>query len=320
MVSARSMQWLRFAISNIARITGCRRLAGVEAAILLAAGLLLPFAAWPASVADDRGATVSVAGPAERVVSLAPFITELVFAAGGGDSLVAVSEHSDFPEAARHLPRIGNAFSVNLERLLAVQPDLVVSWQSGIDPRIVERLESMGIPVFVLEPRELEDVASALRRLGRLLGSEEAADEKAREFTAAIDGIRNRYAGRATVSVFYQISRRPLMTLNGEHMISDILAICGGANVFHGLSPIAPTVNREQVLAADPEVILISAATGRAPESLAYWRRYPAMTAVRHGNLYTVDGGVLNRQTPRLADGVGWVCEILDRARENMVE
>lgn len=288
--------------------------------LFLSAGLLLPFAVWPASVADDRGTTVSVAGPVERVVSLAPFITELVFAAGGGDRLVAVSEHSDFPEAARNLPRIGNAFSVNLERLLAVRPDLVVSWQSGIDPRVVERLESMAIPVFVLEPREIDDVASALRRLGRLLGSGEAADERANAFALAIDRIRSQYAGRGRISVFYQISRRPLMTLNGQHMISDILTLCGGTNVFQGLSPIAPTVNREQVLAQDPEVILVSAAGGRSPESLAYWRRYPAMTAVRHGNLYTVDGSVLNRQTPRLVDGVRQVCEILDTARGNLAD
>lgn len=297
-----------------------RRFAVFGAMLLLSAGLLLPVAVWPASVEDDRGKTVSVAGPAERVVSLAPFITELVFASGGGDRLVAVSEHSDFPAAARRLPRIGNAFGVNLERLLATRPDLVVSWRSGIDPRVVERLESMAIPVFVLEPREIDDVAGALRRLGRLLGSGEVAEERAREFTAAIDEIRNRYAGRGGISVFYQISRRPLMTLNGQHMISDILALCGGANVFQALSPIAPTVNREQVLATDPEVILISAEDGRSPESLAYWRRYPAMTAVRHGNLYTVDGSVLNRQTPRLVAGVRQICEILDKARGNLVD
>ncbi len=288
--------------------------------LLLSAGLLLPFAVWPASVEDDRGTTVSVAGQAERVVSLAPFITELVFAAGGGDRLVAVSEHSDFPAAARNLPRIGNAFSVNLERLLALRPDLVVSWQSGIDPRVVERLESMAIPVFVLEPREIDDVAGALRRLGHLLGSGEVAHERANAFTAAIEGIRSQYAGRGRISVFYQISRRPLMTLNGQHMISDILALCGGANVFQGLSPIAPTVNREQVLATDPEVILVSVTGSRAPEYLAYWRRYPAMTAVRHDNLYTVDSSVLNRQTPRLVDGVRRVCEILDTARENLAD
>ncbi len=285
--------------------------------VLLLAAAPVP-AAWAVAVEDDRGVTVSVAAPVERVVSLAPFITELVFAAGAGDRLVAVSEHSDYPDAARDLPRIGNAFSVNLERLLAARPDLVISWQTGIDPRIVQRLESMGIPVFVLEPREIDGVANALRRIGRLLGSGDTADRRARALTTQIEDIRRRYAGRDTVSVFYQISRQPLMTLNGRHMVTAILDLCGGKNVFGGLAPIAPTVNREQVLERNPDAILISGAVGRASESIDFWRRYPSMKAVRHGNVYVVDADQLNRQTPRLVDGARQVCEVLDGARENL--
>jgi len=286
--------------------------------LILWLGLLLPAVAWPAAVEDDRGATVTVEAPPERVVSLAPFITELVFAAGAGHRVVAVSEHSDYPDAARSLPRIGNAFGVNLERLLAVRPDLVISWQSGIDPRVVQRLESMAIPVLVLEPRDIDDVASALRRIGRLLGAERAAAEAAREFTAAVEEIRKQYAGRATVSVFYQVSRQPLMTLNGRHMVSAILDLCGGANVFRELSPIAPTVNREQVLARDPDAILISSAGSGSSDAIEYWRRYPSMTAVRRHNVYTVNGDLLNRQTPRLVEGARRVCAVLDRVRERL--
>lgn len=284
--------------------------------VILIAGLLFPMAAWPVTVQDDRGTTVSVNEPAERVVSLAPFITELVFAVGAGDRLVAVSEHSDYPDAARVLPRIGNAFSVNLEQLLAVRPDLVISWQSGVDPRVVHRLETMAVPVFVLEPRNLNDMAGALRRVGRLLGAGDAADERANAFLEAIEDIRRQYAGSAPVSVFYQISREPLMTLNGRHMVSAILELCGGRNVFQGLTPIAPTVNREQVLARDPEAILISAVGGHSDQAINYWRRYPSMTAVRYDNVYTVRGDLLNRQTPRLVEGARQVCETLDRARK----
>lgn len=285
--------------------------------VLLLAAAPLP-AAWALAVEDDRGVTVRAAAPVERVVSLAPFITELVFAAGAGDRLVAVSEHSDYPDAARGLPRIGNAFNVNLERLLAARPDLVISWQTGIDPRIVQRLESMEIPVFVLEPRDIDGVASALRRIGRLLGSGDTADRRAQALTTQIEDIRRRYAGRDAVSVFYQISRQPLMTLNGRHMVTAILDLCGGTNVFGGLAPIAPTVNREQVLERDPDAILISGAVGRASESIDLWRRYPSMKAVRHDNVYVVDADQLNRQTPRLVDGARQVCEALDRARENL--
>jgi len=286
--------------------------------MLLAACLLLPPEAAAVTVTDDRGVAVKLAEPAERVVSLAPFITELVFAVGADDRLVAVSEHSDYPEAAKALPRVGNAFSVQLERLLATSPDLVISWQTGIDPRVVRRLESMGIPVFVLEPRDIDAVASALRRIGRLLGAAEAAERAARDFSAAGEEIRRRYADRGKVRVFYQIAAQPLMTLNGRHMVSSILSMCGATNAFADLSPIAPTVNREQVLVRDPEVILISTREGRSSPEVEAWRRYATITAVRHDNVHTVDGDLLNRQTPRLLDGAEKVCEILDRAREKL--
>jgi len=283
-------------------------------------GLLLCTAALPATVTvtDDRGQPVTVDGPASRIASLAPFITELVFAAGAGDRLVAVSEHSDYPPPARTLTRVGNAFNVNLERLLAARPDLVISWGSGIDPRIVQRLETMAIPVFVLEPRTLEDVAGTLRRLGRLLGTRGRAERRAGEFQASVADIGARYAGRERVRVFYQISREPLMTLNGAHMISAVLELCGGENIFRELDSIAPTVNREQVLARNPDVILISVAGGGPDHRAAQWRRFQAMTAVRHDNVYTVDANLLNRQTPRLVEGARQVCRLLDRARARL--
>lgn len=290
----------------------CLRFGTVAALI---ACLMVPAAGWSITVTDDRGAAVSMQEPAQRVVSLAPFITELVFAAGAGDRLVAVSEHSDYPAGARSLPRVGNAFSVKLEELLSLRPDLVISWQSGIDPRTVRRLEAMAIPVLVLEPRDIDDVAGALERIGRLLGSSHAARQRAREFSAAIGEIRTRYADRARVRVFYQVSRQPLMTLNGRHMVTAILNLCGGTNVFQELSPIAPTVNREQVLARDPDAILISAAAGQTSESIGYWSRYPSLAAVRHQNVFTVDGDLLNRQTPRLVEGARQVCEVLERVR-----
>lgn len=286
------------------------------AMMVLAACVLLPAAARALTVVDDRGVPITIDAPGQRVVSLAPFITELVFAAGAGERLVAVSEHSDYPAAARTLPRVGNAFSVNLERLLAARPDLVISWQTGIDPRIVERLEAAGVPVFVLEPRGLDDVASALRRVGRLLGTAREARRRARAFSQEVAAIRQRYAGRDPVRVFYQVSRDPLMTLNGRHMVTAILALCGGRNIFDGLAPIAPTVNREQVLARDPDAIVISTTAAGSADALAYWQRYPSMRAVRRGNLYTVDGDLLNRQTPRLVEGARRVCRLLDRARD----
>lgn len=274
--------------------------------------------AWPFAVEDDRGVTVNLEIPATRVVSLAPFIAELVFAVGAGDRLVAVSEYSDYPPAARDLPRIGDAFSVNLEALLALQPDLVFSWQTGSDPRVGERLEAMGIPVFVLEPKKIADVPRALKQVGRLLGTDRVALEQAQRFSEAIQEIRNEYSQRGTVRVFYQVARKPLITLNGSHMVTAVLDMCGGANVFGELAPVAPTVNREQVLARDPEAILISSTILHASELIDYWSRYPSITAARLNNMFLVDSDLVNRQTPRLVEGARQICEYLELARRKL--
>ncbi|MGA8260296.1 MAG: cobalamin-binding protein [Arenicellales bacterium] len=271
--------------------------------------------AWSLTIKDDRGQTVELASPARRVVSLAPSITELVYAAGGGDRLIAASKYSDYPPAARRLPRIDDAFSVNLEELVALHPDLVIAWKSGNDPRIMKRLANVHVPVFVLEPREIGDIPRDLERIGRLLGTEEAARDRAARFTKAIEGIRERYAGRTTVRVFYQIARRPLMTLNGRQMFTAVLNLCGGSNVFKDLTPIAPTVDREEVLVRDPQVILISSTIPSSSDLIQYWSGYPNLTAARLHNIFLVDSDLINRQTPRLAEGARRLCMILDRAR-----
>jgi len=287
-------------------------------ALLLSAALTFSGTAWPLTVEDDRGVMVTLKAPAGRVVSLAPFLAELVFAVGRGDRLVAVSEYSDYPPVARDLPRIGDAFSVNLEAVLALRPDLVLAWQSGNDPRVGDRFEAMGIPVFVLEPREIDDVPSALRRVGRLLGAGRVAEDRARAFSEAIEAVRSEYSGRKTVRVFYQVARNPLVTLNGSHMFTAVLDICGGTNVFGELGPVAPTVNREQVLARDPEAILISSTIRNASELIDYWSRYPSLTATRLDNLFLVDSDLINRQTPRLIEGALQICGHLERAREKL--
>lgn len=289
----------------------------VHGAMLLAL-LLATAPAWSITVKDDRNVDITLEAPAERVVALAPFITELVYSAGAGNRLVAVSEHSDYPPPARDLPRVGNAFSVNLERLLSMRPDVVFMWQSGNDPRVGERLEAMGLRVFVLEPRTPADVPRALRRIGRLLGTAEAAAEQARLFTRNMERVHHRYGDRPSVRVFYQVASSPLVTLNGRHMFSSILDVCGGVNVFRDLSPIAPTVNREQVMARDPEVILVSASGGEAEQLKRYWAGYPSITASRLGNIFPVDADLINRQTPRLVQGARQICNRLEQARKKL--
>ncbi|NNG12071.1 MAG: cobalamin-binding protein, partial [Halobacteria archaeon] len=213
--------------------------------------------AWPdVLVTDDAGSRLVFEQPAQRIVSLAPHITELLFAAGAGEAVVGVSEYSDYPAAAAGLPRISGGNGLDLEAIVGLQPDLVIAWQSGNPPHQVRRLQQLGLQVFVSEPRRLEDVVTSLERFGRLAGSPARAHEQANVFRQRHAALIQRYARRATVSVFYSIWQRPLMTVNGEHLISDIIRLCGGRNVFAALPGLAPQISVEAVLVADPQVII----------------------------------------------------------------
>jgi iron complex transport system substrate-binding protein len=214
--------------------------------------------AAPRCVVDDSGQTLCLPAPARRIVSLSPHLTELVFAAGAGASLVGAAEHSDYPEAARHIARIGRSDRLDLERILVLKPDLVLAWTGGNPARQIRQLEELGLLVLHDNPRKLPDVARSLRRLGLLSGTEQIADAGALRYEQTLQGLRQQTAGAARLSVFYQVWDRPLYTVSGSHWISDVIDLCGGSNIFVQLSELAPTVSLEAVLAADPDVILVS--------------------------------------------------------------
>jgi len=267
------------------------------------------------TISDDAGRQVMLARPARRIVSLAPFITELLFSAGAGDAVVGATEFSDYPEAARSITRVGGGTGLDLEAILALQPDLVVAWQSGNPAGQVERLRSLGMTVFMSEPRQLMDVPDTLLRLGRLAGTETAANASADSFTLRYHQLQQRYAERPVVSVFYQIWGQPLMTLNGEHLFSDVVRLCGGRNVFDDLPALAPQVDIEAVLAVDPEVIVV-AADDKDSSLLATWERWPSLSAVAHGHVYAVARERLVRHSPRILEGAEDLCAILENVRK----
>ncbi len=312
-----------------------RSFAGGLVAALLAVPLVVPVAASAASVAsasspaaarnaitviDDVGRTVTLPAPARRVISVAPHATELLYAAGGGAAMVGAVSYSDYPEAARALPRVGDNRSLDLERIVALKPDLIVVWRHGNADRQTAQLAALGIPLYFSEPKRLDDVAVSLDKLGRLLGTREQADRAAADYRQRIAALRARYAARPPVTVFLQIWDRPLTTLNGAQIVSDVLTLCGGRNVFAALQPVAPTVSDEAVLAANPEAIVATAQGATASDaslpSLDRWRRWPSLAAVARSNLFAVDGDWLTRPTPRLALGAEQVCRDLETARE----
>ena len=284
--------------------------------------LMLAFFQWPMvpvqaaiTITDDAGRQVVLARPARRIISLAPFITELLFAAGAGEAVVGVTEFSDYPEAARPITRVGGGAGLDLEAILALRPDLVVAWQSGNPVGQVERLQSLGLNVFMSEPRQLLDVPDTLLRLGRLAGTEQVAQANADRFTRRYEQLQQRYARRPLVSVFYQIWEQPLMTLNGEHLFSDVVRLCGGRNVFDDLPALAPQVDIEAVLVADPEVIVV-AANDHDSAQLARWERWPSLSAVAHGYVYAIDRDRLVRHSPRILEGAEELCAILENVRK----
>jgi iron complex transport system substrate-binding protein len=278
-------------------------------------GALLPLSASLAavSVVDDSKRTVTLREPARRIVSLAPHATELLYAAGAGPSVVGVSEHSNYPPEATSLPSVGGVAAPDLERVLALKPDLVVAWASGNSSAQIAKLRSLGIPVFESEPRDFATIASSLERLARLAGTEGAAQVQADRFRARLERLRSDYRQRPGVTVFYQIWRAPLMTLNGQHLVSAAIRLCGGENIFGGLPQLAPTVGIESVLKANPEAMIASG--GANDDPFAGWRRFRTLTAVARGNLFMVDGDLMNRATPRVLDATEVLCRQLETAR-----
>jgi iron complex transport system substrate-binding protein len=269
------------------------------------------------TVIDDTGQAITLARPAHRIVSLAPNITELLFAAGAGLSVVGASEFSDYPQQAGAIPRIGGAGGLDLEAIAALQPDLVIAWDSGNPASQVERLRALGLPVFHSEPRNLQDIPRTLRRLAQLAGTATAAQPVIDAYARHLQSLHERYAGRTPVRVFYQVWERPLMTINGAHMISDVLHLCGGENIFADQPVLSPQVSIEAVLARDPEAIIIAADRAAAAAPGAAWRRWAQLQAVRNAHVYTVQRELLVRQTPRILDGAERLCELLEQVRQS---
>ena len=282
--------------------------------------LVLLLLALPApaaiSLEDDEGHRITLAQPARRIVALAPHIAEVVFAAGAGSHLAGTVQYSDYPEAAKDVPRVGSYNAVNMEAVVALKPDLVLAWKSGNREAHLERFTALGIPVFVSEPRTLEDVARTLETYGILAGTETAAQAAAQAFRQRRDALSARYARQAPVPVFYQIWDRPLMTINGAHLISDVMRLCAGRNVFADLPQIAPVISAESVLAANPEVIVASGMGEARPEWLDQWQRWPDLLAARRGNLSFIPPDLMQRHTPRLLDGAERLCAALETARQ----
>jgi iron complex transport system substrate-binding protein len=284
-------------------------------ALILLAALAASQVQAAVTVRDDDGNTITLQKPAQRVISLAPHVTEMLFAAGGGSHVVGVVSYSDFPEEAKKIPQIGSNREVDLERIMALKPDLIVVWRHGSSERQIDMVRKLGVPIYHSEPVKLEDIPESLARLGQLMGTEKVANPAAAELHRQLASLRSRYANRPTVRTFYQVWDKPLYTLSGKHIVSDALRLCGGENIFAKLSVTAPVVSVEGVLQENPEAIFATAEKNYGGVNM--WKPYGTLLAVRNDNLFTIDGNLMNRSGPRMILGAAMLCEKLELARQH---
>jgi len=268
-------------------------------------------------VYDDEGTQITLAIPAQRIVSLAPSLTELIYSAGAGENLVGVVEHSDFPAAAKALPIVGRFDLLDIERILELDPDLVVAWQTGNPRSSVHQLRQLGLTVYVAEPKSLAAIPSHIERLAVLAGKELNDLKVIYDFRQKLETLDGKYRHQSPVTIFYQVWDRPLITAGGNELINDIIRLCGGRNVFANIRRVAPKVSREAVLKRNPEVIIASGMDIERPEWLDDWLRWPSLKAVANKNLFFVPPDLLQRHTPRALLGAAQICDQLDQARSN---
>lgn len=272
--------------------------------------------AQPIEVTDTRGQKITLDAPAERIIALAPHLVENVYSAGAGSKLVAAVSYSDYPPEAQQLPSVGSYKAVSLEAIVALAPDIVLAWSSGNGLVVANQLERLGITVYVDEPRTLNDIAHEVKTIGILAGTQAVANKNAAAWLARLQALRESYANARTLSVFYQVWNQPLQTLNDEHLVSDVIRLCGGRNAFADAVSLAPKINVESVLGRNPEVIVASGMGDQRPEWLDEWLAYPSLKAVKNKNLYFVHPDLIQRHTLRILDGAEIMCQKLSQARE----
>ncbi|WP_144049448.1 cobalamin-binding protein [Vreelandella massiliensis] len=265
---------------------------------------------------DDRDREVCLAAPAKRIAALSPGATELVYAAGAGEQVVAVVSYSDFPPEAKEVPSVGSHTRLDLEALATLRPDLVIGWTTGNPAEQMETIEALGVPVFYIEPRDFEGVASAIERLAQLADTQQEGIRAAEDFRQGIAELAATFKDAEPVEVFYQVWDEPLMTINDEHFIGKVLTLCGGGNVFGDLSRLVPRIDDEAVLAANPEAILAGGMGEENRDWLTHWEQYSNLQAVQNDNLFFVPPSLIQRPTPRLLEGSRLFCEKLEVARE----
>lgn len=282
---------------------------------LLFAVLALPGSLLAGSIVVSQadGSPLLLDEPAKKIVSLSPNLTELVYAAGAGDLLLATVEYSSYPKAAQSLPRVGDAFRIDIERIHQYAPDLVLAWPSGNPAAAVAQLADLGFRVWSIEIREPSEIPDTLEAISKVTRTD-AGIALANELRARLAALQARYQAAEPITYFYQVAARPLYTVNGEHLISRGLRMCGGRNVFDGLQTLAPQVGVESVLEANPQLLIGPDIEGQE-NPLEHWRSWPRINAVSNDNFLLLDADSVSRATPRFVAAIEHACTMMEEMR-----
>ena len=283
--------------------------------LVVVSGLITARASFAGiTLVQANGETLTLTTPAERIITLAPNLAELVFAAGAGGQLKAVVEYSNFPAQVKQIPRIGDAFRIDLERIIELEPDLVIAWKSGNPQTALQKLEQLGITVWQVEITRPEEIADAVENISHAAGTQAVGQAVARQLRGKLADLRHENADKSLVDYFYQIAPRPLYTINGRHIISRSLEICGGSNIFSELPTLAPQISRESVIIINPQAMIAPQISGDPP-ALAVWQDWPRLQAVQNKTMLYLPADEISQATPRLLHSIDLACKLLDQVR-----
>ena len=253
----------------------------------------------------------------QRIISLAPHITEMLYSAGAGDKIVGVVSYSDYPKEALKKPIIGGYNAVNLEKIIQLNPDLILGWQSGNRPQDIKRLKELGFNIQLFEVTQLEDIPNRIEQLGQLTGNAEYAQTTAKQLRETLKKIRQTYQHRSPVTTFYQIWHQPIITMNGRQFISQAIAACGAQNSYKDLPKLTATIGLESLFKRNPQLFLLGGQASFQKDWLKFWQQYPNLQAIKNQQIYTLKNDHYQRPTARLINALEPLCKIVDQARSH---
>ena len=255
-----------------------------------------------------------------RIVALAPHIVEMLFDIGAGEQIVGTVEYADYPKQANLIPRVGGHHSLQVEKILALQPDLVIAWQSGNNSDDLAQLKRLGINVVYSNPGKVDDVAASLRHFGKLLHKEQQAEQVAQAFEQRLASIREKYQHKSKVKVFYQLWSAPMMTINKNTLIHQLIGLCQGHNVFANNPTDYPQISVENVMLLQPEVIILPDEKSDKPQPVVNWQKWLEIPAVKANAFIHVNADLLHRFSTRMLTGVEDMCQQIEQTRSALTD